>query len=685
MFKIALVGQPNCGKTTIFNFLTKSNQHVGNWPGVTVEKKEGFLQIENFIKEEDKYWKNKNLNKLINIIDLPGIYSLSSLTLEEKITRDFLMNEKPDLIINVIDSNNIQRNLFLTFQLLMLNLPLIIVLNFIDELNNKNIDINENKLSSLINCKIIKTNARNKIGLEKLAYLILDYIKNENLISKNYNIEPRFSIPIEDSNIKKSIENISKILFINLNDQFKSFSLFLSFKFLENDDDVNCFLKKNLEENIFKKLENNKKEFYSNFYNDDFLHIWIYSIISGIEKEIIVNKVSHNKKNYFFSPDKILLNNILGIPLFFIIILIIFFLTFKLGDFFSQIFENLINILINLIENNISNNLIKSIIADGIIAGIGNVIFLVPYIFIMFFLLGFLEDIGYIPRISFLFDKFFHKLGLHGKSFIPLILGFGCNVPAIMGTRTLEKKDERIKTILMIPLISCSGRLPIYLIFTAAFFSRYEALIIFSLYFIGILTSIFTGLLLNKTALKQKSEGLIIELPPYRLPTLKNLLFYTIPKIKDFLKKAGSLIFIFTIFYWFLVYLPSPEFYGTEKSLAGKIAKIISPLFKPLGFDWKLSISLITGFFAKELVISSLGVIYANEGNLLNVLPLYYSPLIAYTFLIFVSLYIPCLATIFVIKNETKSLFWTLFSIIYPIIIAWIVSFIILNILKLIL
>ncbi|MCX8059053.1 MAG: ferrous iron transport protein B [Spirochaetes bacterium] len=684
MYKIALVGQPNSGKTTIFNYLTKSNQHVGNWPGVTVEKKEGFLQY-NDLKEIDidtKIKLSSLRNKIINIVDLPGIYSLSSLTIEEKITRDYLINEKPNLIINIIDSNNIQRHLFLTFQILTLNIPIIIVFNFIDELNEKNLDINEKKLNTMLNTKIVKANARKQNGLNLIIKNIVDYLYNFETIGngrKENNYFPVFKIPIEDSEIKNNLENLSKLIFENIDIKYRDFSLFFSLKFFENDEDISNFLSKLLEKEILNKITNIKNNFYKKFKYDDIFHIWIYSIAAGIEKEIIISKNNIKRKNYTFSPDIILLNNFIGLPLFFLIIFFVFFLTFKLGDFFSSIIENILLYFSNTIENVIKNNLIISLINNGIISGIGNILILLPYIFIMFFLFGILEDIGYFPRITFLVDKFFHKLGLHGKSFIPLILGFGCNVPAIMGTRTLEKKEERIKTILMIPLISCSGRLPIYLIFTSAFFSKYESFVVFFLYFLGIIFSIITALILNKTFLKKSSEGLIIELPPYRMPILKNLLFYSIPKVKEFLKKAGTLIFFFTILYWFISYFPNPSFYGTEKSIAGKISKILSPIFKPLNFDWRLSLSLISGFFAKELVISTLGVIFANSGNLINILPLHYEPITALSFLIFVSLYVPCISTLVAIRNETKSFFWTIFGTIYPIFVAWIVTFLFLK------
>ena len=719
MINIVLVGQPNCGKTSIFNKLTRSNQHVGNWPGVTVEKKEGFLQIDKQLNENYEILKNeksKILNETIKIIDLPGIYSLTSLTAEEKVTRDFLLNGNIDLVINILDGNNIQRNLFLTFQILLLNIPTIIVVNFIDELKIKNLSIDYEKFSKMLNTKVILTNAREGEGIDKIfeeifnfiikrkkinERRIINYDKNLKILNQeikkdtnnkenyeNYKIIEipdlyKISIPIENSEIKNLIEEISNVLYNKLDEKYKKFTPFFSLKFLENDDEINCYLNKNLDKEVLNKLKELKNNFLKKFQTDDFIHVWIYGITSGIEKEVIIpTKTKKNKKdkiNILFiqkSIDKILLNKYFGILFLFTVMFLIFSLTFTIGNFFVNLFENIINYIVIFFDNLINNSMIKSLIIDGIIGGIGNIILLLPYIFIMFLLFGILEDTGYIPRASFVVDKFMHKLGLHGKSFIPLILGFGCNVPAIMGTRILEKKEERIKTILMIPLISCSGRLPIYIIFTSIFFKKYQGLVIFSLYFIGIIISIITGILLNKTKLKDSSEGLIMELPPYRVPQLKNLWFYTLPKVKDFLKKAGTLIFLFSLIYWFLSYFPNPEYFGTEKSFAGKISLFINPIFKPLNFDWKLSLSLLTGFFAKELVVSNLGVLYSKEGTLINVLPKYYSPIISYGFLLFVSLYIPCIATISVIKQETKSIFWTLFSIIYPLAIAWIVSFV---------
>jgi len=574
---VALVGQPNSGKTSLFNALTGSNQYVGNWPGVTIEKKEG-----RFNSHDIEFL----------VVDLPGCYSLNPYSLDERITKDYLRNQKPDFIINVVDSTHLERHLYLTLQLISLKIPMIFALNMTDELENLGLSIDEKAFSEILGVPVVSIIARENKGIEPLVSIMAQGVAPP---------IPQEKVPVKPKEIYLSTKRI---------------------------------IKKVIRHTLKKQ---NKTA------------VWL------------------NRIDYFA------LHPTFGPILFFLLMFLGLEFTFLFGGIVISWFEKGLGFLYQYFEI-VNNPITKSVLQHGILSGVGNVVLLVPYIALLFFFISFLEDSGYMGRAAYVMDRFMHKLGLHGKSFIPLLLGFGCNVPAIMTTRSLETDGERIKTILMIPFMSCSGRLPVFVLFAGAFFGSKGVLIVIFLYILGILSAILTALLLKKTVIREESPDLLMELPPYRFPFWRNIWKNTWLKVKQYFYKAGTLIFIVTIFLWFLSYFPSSSGFGGEKSLIGIIGKWCSPFLKPLGFDWRMTIALISGFIAKELVLSSLGVLYPGGSSLSTTLQQVMDSKTAFVFLIFILLYIPCIATIAVIRSETNWK-WATFSVIWSIMLAWIVSF----------
>lgn len=579
---VVLVGQPNCGKTSLFNRLTGSNQFVGNWPGVTVEKKEGIIIIN---------------RESFRLIDLPGSYTLAPFSLEETITSEYIFKEQVDLILNIVDSTHLERHLFLTLQLLALKKPLIVVLTMIDEIKEEGKAINSESLKKILGVPIVLMIAREGKGVEKLIEEI------NTTFNKSRKPKPNFKIPVEPSDIYRK--------------------------------------SKSIEETVVKILPGQKR---------------------SVIKEI------WDKLDYFA------LHQIFGPILFFLVMTLMFWFTFSIGGKLAD----LLGIFLEKIEQLImflKKPVLLSLFQEGIIGGVGNVLLLVPYIAVLFFCFSLLEESGYIGRVAYVMDRLMHRLGLHGKSIIPLILGFGCNVPAIMTARSLDNENDKIKTILMIPFISCSGRLPIFVLFTGAFFRTRGIFVILLLYFLGVIMALLTGFILTKFVFKETSPELVMELSPYRLPYWKNIWRNTYTKVKQYIYKAGTLIFLFSILLWFLSYYPSGSGFGGESSMIGIFGKAISPIFKPLGFDWKMTIALISGFVAKELVLSTMGVLYTGSGSLSSILQATIPSSTVIVFLVFSLLYLPCLATVFTIRSETNSLKWMFFSIAWSLVIAWITSF----------
>ncbi|MBX4258801.1 ferrous iron transport protein B [Clostridium estertheticum] len=581
MITAALLGNPNVGKTTLFNALTGSNQYVGNWAGVTVEKKEGFV--------EDK----------IKIVDLPGIYAMDTYSNEEKVSKEFLQSGNVDVIINIVDASSLDRNLYLTTQLKKFNKPIILVLNMIDVAIAKGLDIDYNLLAQKLGVKILPIVASKGKG-------ILD-VKN-------------------------------------------------------------CLLKGDYVSNTTNNLDfKDEKETYS------YIEVLLKSC---------TNKKKNNKVSITQKIDKIVLNRILAYPLFFLSLFIIFMFTFNwVGQPLADLLDSLLNdIIVPFLTNILSNNSawFSSLLIDGVVGGVGSVIVFLPVILALFLGISFLEDSGYMARAAFIMDKLMRRMGLSGKAFIPLIVGFGCSVPAIMSARTLESEKDRKLTALLVPLMSCNARLPVYALFASVFFPGSKTLMVFSLYLMGIGIAFGIGILFKNTLFRKDEEPFIIELPEYQLPELKSLLIHTWAKGKGFLKKAGTIIFSISVLVWFLSNFNTTGMVDINSSFLASIGKFINPIFIPLGFaSWQNSVALLTGLMAKEVVVGTMGVIYG--GNLTHSLANHFTSLSAYSFLVFVLLYTPCVSVIATMKKEYGNKM-AIFSVCYQLTLAWVVSFIIFNV-----
>lgn len=574
MINVALVGNPNTGKTTVFNALTGSKQYVGNWPGVTIDKKFGFI------------------NKDMKLVDLPGIYAMDTYSNEEKIARAFLEYEDVDVIINVVDSTNLERNLYLTTQLMQFNKPIVVLLNMIDIAKKRGINIDHNKLAKELGVTILPISAKTKEGLDNIEKTIIE----------------------------------SKEIIPSYNINFKT-----------------------------------EKETYT----------YIDKIINKSSKE------KGNSKYIGEKIDKLVLNPVLAYPIFLLALFIIFKFTFSwfgqpladgLDAFVADTFTPFVE---GLVEN--SSVWFQSLIVNGIVAGVGGVIVFFPIVFALFLGISFLEDSGYMSRVAFLMDKIMRKIGLSGKAFIPIIMGFGCSAPAIMATRTLESEKDRKMTALLAPLVSCGARLPVYALFASIFFSSNQELVVMGIYLLGIVVAILVGLLFKNTLFKKDEQPFILELPEYKLPSLKSIILNAWDKSKGFIVRAGTLIFAVSIAVWFLTYFNMNGFTDEiSTSFFATLGGFVSPIFKPLGFGtWEAGVSILTGLAAKEVIIGTMEIVY---GDLAVILPMMFTTITALTFLIFVSLYTPCFAVIGVMRKEYGNKMMLL-SIVYQFILAWIVAY----------
>ncbi len=660
---VALIGNPNSGKTTLFNQLTGSRQYVGNWPGVTVEKKEGKLSYKN---EE------------IKIIDLPGIYSLSPYSSEEIVTRNCLLHDDVDLIINIIDSTNIERNLYLTTQIMELGKPIVVVLNMIDILEKKGDKIDYHLLSKLLSVAVIPMSANKHDKIENLMDSCLDII-SQKTSSKIQDVQNIYAPEIDSI-----LNNIEKIL-KNSNNKFKVNPRWLAVKLFSEDHDI-------LKNVHLTEDELSKINFYKNSVspskNTDrqmIISECRYDYICSICKKCVHKNLKNDKLSITDKIDKIVTNKFLALPIFLAIMMLIFYITFgPVGNYFKSWAEFLIN---DIIGNSIEKLLVslnasswaKSLILDGVVKGVGSVISFFPQIMILFTLLSVLEDSGYMARAAFITDKMLRKIGLSGKAFVPLLMGFGCSVPAVLGTRILEHDKDKKLTILMIPFMSCSAKMPVYSMFISAFFPSHQPIIIFSIYLLGILVAIFTAFLFKNTILKGKEAPFIMELPEYKLPTLKNLSLHVWERLKDFLVKAGTVLVGATIVIWFLqsFNFSLHTVQDSSDSILAYLGAKIAPIFTLCGFnDWKASVALISGIIAKESVVSTSAILYNTEASigLHHALSQHFSILSAYSFMVFVLLYTPCVAALSAIRKEMKSVKWTIISILYQLLTAWFVS-----------
>ena len=701
---VALVGNPNCGKTSLFNIASGAHEHVGNYSGVTVDAKEGFFDFQGYH---------------FRIVDLPGTYSLSAYTPEELYVRKHIIEETPDVIINVADSSNLERNFYLTTQLIDMNVRMVIALNMYDELESSGNKLDYIKLSQLIGVPMIPTVCRRGEGIDQLFHVIIGIYEGGDFLSqkgeirseiledlrdwhKTYVPDHEFGSHKEEEDarprgymrhihinhgpeLERSIEEVKKAISQNEDIRHKYSTRFLSIKLLENDKEIENFISTLPNGKEIIAIRNKETLRIRKVMNEDSEQAITdakYGFITGALKETFTD--NHLEKEQTTRViDSIVTHRIWGYPIFFLFLYIMFEGTFVLGDYPMQGIEWLVDQLGNLIRNNMAEGPLKDLLIDGIIGGVGGVIVFLPNILILYFFISILEDSGYMARAAFIMDKIMHRMGLHGKSFIPLIMGFGCNVPAIMATRTIEDRKSRLITMLVNPLMSCSARLPIYLVMIGAFFPNCASFMLLCIYTAGILLAVIMARIFSKFLVKGEDSPFVMELPPYRMPTSKSIMRHTWEKGAQYLKKMGGIIMIASIIIWFLGYYPQHDAYENvaeqqENSYIGQIGKAIEPVIKPLGFDWKLGIGLISGVGAKELVVSTLGVLYTNEGDVENVnlsdrIPI--TPLVALAYMLFVLIYFPCIATFAAIKQESGSWKWAIFTAGYTTGLAWLVAF----------
>lgn len=697
LIKIALVGQPNVGKSMLINSISNSKLKVGNFSGVTVEKTVVEFEYENY---------------LLEITDLPGSYSLSDYTLEEKVTKNYLQDSDYDIILNVVDSTNLERNLYLTTELLELDKKMVIALNMSDEAKKENITIDENQLSKILGKPCIKTSAKNKQGVDELIKNLIKKFETKKLESKLI-----FSDVIEEE-----ISNICKLL------KEKNFPSDVPYRDLAVKllkEDKQTFLKFH-NEPIWIELQplvnNSFEHLYIHFHTKNMQDIFDdekFAFAKGAVKETVTLNEKIEDKSLSDKIDNILINKFVGLPIFLFLMWVLFQLTFELGNIPMDIIDSFFASLIDSTKNALGDNQISSVIADGAIAGVGSVILFLPNIVILFFGIALLETTGYMSRVAFLLDGFFHKFGLHGKSFIPLVTGFGCSVPAYMAARTLKNEKDRLLTLFIIGFMSCGARLPIYVLFTGAFFSKENAgNILFLIYISGALLGLLAAKVLTVTAFKNEDEPFVMEMPKYRMPSFK-LIWHTVSnQALMYLKKAGTFILAASILIWFASNYPKHleyeemvntkieqassineieklenelALYNLENSYLGKIGKFSQPLFEPLGFDWRMTVALETGLAAKEIVVSTLGILYGlgeenteESDTLINKVKANIPFVSAISFIVFVMIYLPCLAASMVFAKEAGGWKYLVYLFIFTTVTAWVLSFIAYNVAKVI-
>lgn len=677
---VALVGNPNCGKTSLFNFASGAHERVGNYSGVTVDAKEGHAQFEGY---------------QFNLVDLPGTYSLSAYSPEELYVRKQIIENTPDVIINVIDASNIERNLYLTTQLVDMNLKIVGALNMFDEFESRGDKLNYNVLGELFGIPLVPTVFKSGRGVEELFKTVIDIYEGRPVPGKSGIRHIHLN---HGKYIEQAIEDVKKEIQKNEQIRYKYSTRFLSIKLLEKDakaEELAMSLPNGREiistrdsaaEYIMKETKEDSETAIMNAK---------YGIIHGALHEAGCEEGT--KTDTYQTThviDSIITNRYIGFPLFFLFLYIMFEVTFTLGQYPMDWLDAGVGALGDWIKSTLPDGPLKAMLADGVIGGVGSVIVFLPQILILYAFISFMEDSGYMARAAFIMDKLMHKMGLHGKSFIPLIMGFGCNVPAVMATRTIESRRSRLITILVLPLMSCSARMPIYIMIIGTFFAaKYQSLIMISLYAAGILLAVLMSRIFSRWLVKGDDTPFVMELPPYRFPTAKAMARHTWEKGRQYLKKMGGIILVASIIVWALGYFPhndslSPQA-QQEQSYIGHIGKAIEPVFRPQGFDWKLDVSLIAGVGAKEIVASTMGVLYADDETVADetadntkkyellrqkMTADGITPLIAFAYLLFVLIYFPCIATIAAVKGETGSWRWAAFAAIYTTALAWVVS-----------
>ena len=709
---VALVGNPNCGKTSLFNIASGSHEHVGNYSGVTVDAKEGYFEFQGYH---------------FRLIDLPGTYSLSAYSPEELYVRKHIIEETPDVIINVVDAGNLERNLYLTTQLIDMNVRMVVALNMYDALQHSGNTLNIKKLSQLLGVPMVPTISRTGEGVDDLFHVIIGLYEGADFMGQKEEIQNealrefrewhdayvpdhKFESHEDDENsftprnfirhihinhgpeLERSIDAVKKEIGKTETIRHKYSTRFLAIKLLENDKDIekNVIASLPNASEILRIKEQEVKRLRETINEDSEQAITDakYGFITGALKETYTDNYQ-NTEMFTRIVDSIVTHKVWGYPIFFIFLYLMFECTFIFGEYPKEGIEWLVEQLGNAVNTYMPDGSFKDLLIDAVIGGVGGVIVFLPNILLLYPFISFMEDSGYMARAAFIMDKIMHKMGLHGKSFIPLIMGFGCNVPAIMSSRIIESRKSRLVTILINPLISCSARLPIYLVLVGAFFPGKESLMLLLIYSVGILLAVLMARIFSKFLVKGDDTPFVMELPPYRMPTSKSVLRHTWEKGAQYLKRMGGIIMIASIIIWFLGYYPNHSSYQTtaeqqENSYIGQIGKSIEPIIKPLGFDWKMGVGLLSGVGAKELVVSTLGVLYTNDGNLDDdALPERIAqqsditPLIAFAYMLFTLLYFPCIATLAAIRQETGSWKWPLFAACYTTVLAWIVAFLV--------
>ena len=709
VINVALVGNPNCGKTTLFNFASGSHERVGNYSGVTVDAKEAEMKKDGYT---------------FKIVDLPGTYSITEYSPEELYVRMHITEKMPDIVVNVIDSSNLVRNMFLTTQLIDMNIKVVIALNMYDELEKKGVKFDYDDLGQMIGIPIIPTVASKGKGVDELFAKLIDVYEDRDPSVRHIHIN--YGVQIE-----KAIKDIQDVIWKNPAITDKLSSRYVAIKLLETDKSTLAQLEsfsnyeqiKAVAKQTITQLEKEYGERSETIITDA-----KYGFIDGALKETY-KETKKDKRESKRELDDLLTHRFLGFPIFMFFMWLMFQATFTLGSYPMNWINTGVGLLSDWVQGTMSQGPLRDLLVDGIIGGVGGVIVFLPNILILFFFISLMEDTGYMARASFIMDKLMHKIGLHGKSFIPLVMGFGCNVPAIMATRTLDNKKDRILTMIITPFMSCSARLPVYVLLISAIFPANQGLVLFSIYLIGIVLAIVTALVMKRIAFAKKEVPFVMELPPYRIPTLRNTSLHMWHKGQQYLKKMGNVILLASILIWALGYFPRHVDYKAnydqqiqqvqsnsklataqkeeavkhleidkeaerqEKSYIGQLGHAIEPVIKPLGFDWKMGVSIITGLAAKEIVVSSMGILYQadmkadeNSGSLKEELKAQthnngelkgqkvFTPLVSFGFMLFVLIYFPCVAVIAAIKKES-SWGWAVFTMVYTTAIAWLVAF----------
>ncbi|WP_313529640.1 ferrous iron transport protein B [Anaerotignum sp.] len=655
----ALAGNQNCGKTTLFNQLTGSNQHVGNFPGVTVDQKVGEIRG----------------HKDCKVVDLPGIYSIRPYTNEEIVTRDFILNEKPDGIINIVDATNIERNLYLTLQLMEMRIPMVLALNMMDEVRNNGGTVNVEKMSELLGIPVIPISAVKNEGIEELLNCALKETRQRKL-PERMDFCPQGPVHRCIHSVCHQLEDHAEYAGLPLR--------FSATKVIENDEDI--IQRLNLSQNELELIEHSIIEMESELSMDRnaALADMRYDFIENVCNATVIKCQESKEHIRSVQIDSLLTHKYLAIPIFIGIMFMIFFLTFNV---FGAVLSDGLSVLIDGITRWVDgalvaygiNPVVHSLVIEGIFAGVGSVLSFLPIIVVLFFFLSILEDTGYMARVAFVMDKLLRRIGLSGRSIVPLLIGFGCTVPAVMATRTLSSERDRKMTIMLTPFMSCSAKIPIYAVFTAAFFPRYAAFVMIGLYVTGIVVGILVALLFGKTVFEGKPIPFVMELPNYRFPSLKSVFLLMWDKAKDFLQKAFTVIFVATIIIWFLQSFDSHLniVADSSDSLLAMIGQVLAPLFVPLGFhDWRIPTALITGFTAKEAVISTMSVLLGTTvAQLHGALATLFTPISAISFLVFTLLYTPCVAAIAAVKRELNSGLLAAGIALLQCVVAWIVAF----------